>query len=90
MLNNRTLKILFVSGLISGAIMLSGNPLDQWALSRNNLQFGIALATEFGIDTTDSWNMVNQLKAIPSAQLQQVSIVLYQKVCCSQIICISN
>lgn len=69
-----------VAGLASGAIMLSGNPLNQWALSREAVNYCAAVAREFGIDTTNSKIMVESLKAIPRDSLQQMSRLIYQKV----------
>lgn len=63
--------------------MLSGNPLDQWALSRKAVDFGKAVAKEFGVDTTNSQVMVDELKSIPSIDLQKVSNVIFQRVCIS-------
>lgn len=69
-----------VAGLASGAIMLSGSPLNQWALSRDAVDYCAAVAREFGIDTTNSKIMVESLKAIPRDSLQQMSRLIYQKV----------
>lgn len=73
--------MVFFLGMISGAIMLSGNPLNQWALARTAVSYGQKVAAEFGIDTTNSRVMVESLKNIPTQQLQQVAHVLFQKVC---------
>lgn len=60
--------------------MLSGSPLNQWALSRDAVNYCAAVAREFGIDTTNSKIMVDSLKAIPRDSLQQMSRLVYQKV----------
>lgn len=71
---------MIVSGLMNAAIMLSGNPFNQWALAREHLQCALTVASYCGLNTTDSRTLVNYLKAVPAEQLQLVSYGVFQKV----------
>lgn len=60
--------------------MLSGNPLNQWTLAREAVNFGKAVAQQLGVDISDSRTMVDGLKTVPRETLQKVSQSAFQMV----------
>lgn len=71
----------YLLGLFSGAVMLSGNPLNQWALARDAASFVKGLAQQLGVNTSSSINILEGLKTIPQDTLQKNYHTLFQRVC---------
>lgn len=64
---------LFILGLYSAAIMLSGSSLNSWALTRSPLNFAKSVATSLKVNTKNITNMIEGLRRLPAEEIQKTT-----------------